>query len=631
MVREDPGPCVNYRPQLAQLVKQPADGPEWLHELKYDGYRIGCAIERGRATLISRNGNDWTAQFPEIAKAAAALRVKSALLDGEVCMVLPDGRTSFQALQNAFSGGSRQGLVYFVFDLLYLDGRNLMPEPLDARKTALARVIGKRTRGRIRYAGHIEGRGRAAFEHACRLGLEGIVSKRRDQPYQPGKRGGWVKTKCVKRQEFVVGGFTDPEGSRQGIGALLVGYYDGDRLVFSGKVGTGFSVSVARDLRARLEKIETPDCPFTPCPPGWLGRHAHWVKPRLVAEITFTEWTGDAHIRHPSFQGLRADKDPRRVVREVEAPAAAAAAAPSAGSAAAPSVAGVRITHPDRVMYPEPPLTKLDVARYYERIARWMLPHVDGRPLTLVRCGEGITGDCIFMKHSKLWAPKALRRVRIQEKKKTGDYLVIESVEGLVALAQMDVLEIHTWNARVDNVEYPDRIVFDFDPGEAVAWKTVVESARRVRELLAALDLESWVKTTGGKGLHVVVPLERRAEWEACLAFSRAVADAMVRHDPDLFTVEYAKRGREQRILIDYLRNNRTNTSIAAFSTRARAGAPVSAPIAWKELTPDLDAAAFTVLTIPERFTDKRPDPWGDYWKTRQRISARATAALRDL
>ena len=622
---------MNYRPQLTQLVKQPPVGPEWLHELKYDGYRIGCAIERGRATLISRNGNDWTARFREIAKAAAALRVKSALLDGEVCMVLPDGRTSFQALQNAFSGGSRQGLVYFVFDLLYLDGRNLMPEPLDARKTALARVIGKRTRGRIRYAGHIEGRGRAAFEHACRLGLEGIVSKRRDQPYQPGKRGGWVKTKCVKRQEFVVGGFTDPEGSRQGIGALLVGYYDGDRLVFAGKVGTGFSVSVARDLRARLEKIETPDCPFTPCPPGWLGRHAHWVKPRLVAEITFTEWTGDAHIRHPSFQGLRADKDPRRVVREVEAPAAAAAAAPSAGSAAAPSVAGVRITHPDRVMYPEPPLTKLDVARYYERIARWMLPHVDGRPLTLVRCGEGITGDCIFMKHSKLWAPKALRRVRIQEKKKTGDYLVIESVEGLVALAQMDVLEIHTWNARVDNVEYPDRIVFDFDPGEAVAWKTVVESARRVRELLAALDLESWVKTTGGKGLHVVVPLERRAEWEACLAFSRAVADAMVRHDPDLFTVEYAKRGREPRILIDYLRNNRTNTSIAAFSTRARAGAPVSAPIAWKELTPDLDAAAFTVLTIPERFTDKRPDPWGDYWKTRQRISARATAALRDL
>src|SRR5438128_5395014 len=262
VVREDPGPCVNYRPQLAQLVKQPADGPEWLHELKYDGYRIGCAIERGRATLISRNGNDWTAQFPEIAKAAAALRVKSALLDGEVCMVLPDGRTSFQALQNAFNGGSRQGLVYFVFDLLYLGGRNLMPEPLDARKTALARVIGKRTRGRIRYAGHIEGRGRAASEHACRLGLDGIVSKRRDQPYQPGKRGGWVKTKCVKRQEFVVGGFTDPEGSRQGIGALLVGYYDGDRLVFAGKVGTGFSVSVARDLRARLEKIETPDCPF---------------------------------------------------------------------------------------------------------------------------------------------------------------------------------------------------------------------------------------------------------------------------------------------------------------------------------------------------------------------------------
>jgi bifunctional non-homologous end joining protein LigD len=653
-----------YRPQLAQLVKTPPEGGEWIHELKYDGYRIGCRIDGGAVTLISRNGKDWSHAFPAIVRAAAQLKVQSALLDGEVCIVLPDGRTSFQALQNAGSG-TEGTLVYFVFDLLYLDGESLLAEPLDARKSALQRLV----RGeRIQFAGHIEGSGEEAFAEACRLGAEGIVSKQRDQPYLSGKRTGWVKTKCVQRQEFVIGGFTDPEGSRQGIGALLVGYHriandgmangktanakggnakkangkradgksDGGSLVFAGKVGTGFTTKSALDLRRRLDAIEIDRCPFTPPPRGWLGRNAHWVKPALVGEVVFTEWTSEGKIRHPSFQGLRSDKSPLTITRErpAEAPSEKkprARTAKRAASADREIVLGVSISHPERVMYPQPRLTKLDVARYYEQVAPAMMPHVEGRPLTLVRCGAGITGDCIFMKHSKLWAPAELTRVRIQEKTKIGEYLVIQSPAGIVGLAQMDILEIHTWNTRYDKVDLPDRIVIDLDPGAHVAWPAVVDAARLVRDMLHTLNLESWVKTTGGRGLHVVVPLTRKRPWDECLEFARSFADALVRHDATQFTTQFGKRGRERQILVDYLRNNRTNTSIAAFSTRSRAGAPVSMPIAWSELKPSLDPASFTAVTVPERLAKQRTDPWAAYFRARQTITSSALRALQEL
>ena len=305
-----------YRPQLATLVKAPPRGDEWIHEIKFDGYRIGCRIRGGRVTLTSRNGKDWTSAFPEVVEAAQKLRVRDALLDGEVAIVLPDGRTSFQALQNAFAGGSRGSLVYFVFDVLRLEGTDVSGEPLEQRKTRLRRLVGARKTGRIRYTGHVDGRGDEVFAQACRMGLEGIVSKRRNQPYREGRHGDWVKTKCLRRQEFVVGGFTDPEGMRAGIGALVIGYYEGERLVCAGKVGTGFTHTLAVDLRRRLDGIEQKACPFTRPLPGGLGKHAHWVTPVLVCEVVFTEWTGDGHLRHPSFQGLRADKNPREVVRE---------------------------------------------------------------------------------------------------------------------------------------------------------------------------------------------------------------------------------------------------------------------------------------------------------------------------
>jgi bifunctional non-homologous end joining protein LigD len=623
-------PRPEYVPQLATLVDKPPSGGEWLHEIKYDGYRIGARVRKGRVSLFTRNGNDWTAAFPEVADVVDKLSLDDGLIDGEVAVVLPDGRTSFQALQNTGAAANRGTLVYFVFDLLRLNGQSLGSLPLEERKAMLKKLVGGRSTGRIRFSEHIEGNGEAFFAEACRAGLEGIVSKRRDHPYRAGRHGGWVKTKCVQRQEFVIGGFTDPEGMRAGIGALLIGYYEGDRLVFCGKVGTGFTHKLALELRARLERIEQKTCPFTPPPAGWLGRHAHWVKPELVCEVVFTEWTTDGKIRHPSFQGLRADKDPKQITREkptaIQAPVARALKARAKPARA--TILDVEISHPDRILYPDLKLTKIDIARYYESIKEWIVPHVAGRPLTLVRCPEGIGGECFFMKHSKVWAPKALRRVRIKEKTKLGEYLIADDISGIVSLAQMDVLEIHTWNSVFEDVERPNRLVFDLDPGHEVDWPAVVRGARMVRDALTALKLESFVKTTGGRGLHVVVPLTPHADWTQCLDFSRALSERFEQAQPELYTTAFAKAGRSRKILIDYLRNNRTNTSIAAYSTRAREGAPVSVPLTWEELRVSLDPRSLTVLTLPKRLARLKTDPWAGYWKCRQRLTIQLVRAI---
>jgi bifunctional non-homologous end joining protein LigD len=622
----------DYRPQLATLVKEPPSGDEWLHEIKYDGYRIGARIRNGRVALYSRNGKTWTAAFPEIVGALETLDVADVLLDGEIAIVLPDGRTSFQALQNAFSEtASRAALVYFVFDLLRHGRERMEGLPLEERKTRLKRLLGGGRKGRLRYSDHVEGDGHRFFDEGCRAGLEGIISKRRDQPYRPGRSGDWLKTKCVLRQEFAIGGFTDPEGARAGIGALLVGYYARSkqhdaahqRLMFAGKVGTGFSQKSAIDLRRRLERIEQKTSPFTPAPPGPAARRAHWVKPSLVAEVVFTEWTGDGKIRHPSFQGLRQDKTARDVTREQPRLPRRQQRAPTPV---------VTLSSPDRLVYSDPPITKQQLADYYESIAAWVVPHVAGRPLTLVHCPRGIEAGCTFMRHSKVWGPSTLRRVRIQEKTKVGEYLVADDLSGVIGLVQMGVVEIHTWNSTVLDLERPNRLVIDLDPGDDVTWPQVIGAARTVRRALAALDLEAWVKTTGGRGLHVVVPLVPRANWTECLAFTRALAERLAAADPAAFTTAFARSGRSDKILIDYLRNNRTNTSIAAFSSRARTGAPVSVPVSWEDLRPALQPQAFTVLSVPPRLRRLRKDPWTSYWSVRQSLTAqrlRAVAGMR--
>src|SRR4051812_10469272 len=473
---------------------------------------MGVLIKGSKVRIISRRGTEYTSEFPEIIQAARKLRTRDALIDGELVVLDKAGVSRFQLLQQL--GSSRAGLTYFAFDLLRLDGEDLTRQPLEDRKRILHKLVG-RGAGVIRYNPHFDRDGAQVFANACALGAEGIISKLRDGIYRSGTRSSdWQKIKCVKRQEFVVGGFTDPSGSRVGVGSILVGYYDGDALRFAGKVGTGsgWSSKFSLELRRTLEKIETKQSPFNPIPPGWLGRNAHWVKPKHVVEVEFTEWTGGGHIRHPSLKGFRKDKAPREVVREREEHVAGATKADS------------------KPVFPRIGITTSDLTTLYTDIADWVLPHVEMRPLTLVRAKAPITREdalrtqAEFVHHTardQRFVPDVVPRMKIAEKKKVGEYCYVESRDALIALIAAGVVEWHTWNARVDDVEHPDRAVFDIDPGEGVSWKEVVAAARRVRAILKARDLESWVKTTGGKGLHVVAPFRAEHDWDTVFEFSR--------------------------------------------------------------------------------------------------------------
>jgi bifunctional non-homologous end joining protein LigD len=610
--------------------------------MKFDGYRIIARLDDGRVRLWSRNRNDWTARFADVARHVAALPARQACLDGEVAVFQPDGTTSFQALQNAMSGQAAAPPVYVVFDLAYLDGLDLTGVPLEERKAALEALLrraGDPSRG-VHYSEHVVGGGPAFFAHACRLGLEGIVSKRRDAPYRGARGPDWVKVKCVKEQEVVIGGYTDPEGSRVGIGALLAGVNDADgRLVYVGKVGTGFTSRTLRELERRLTPLEQGTSPFAS--PTGRRRGVHWVEPELVAQVAFTEWTADGKMRHPSFRGLREDKPAAQVTRERAAAPQEVQGGPSgtgpgradraarhrAGAStrarpggAAVEVAGVRLTHADRVVYPPQGITKRDLALFYASIADWILPHLRDRPTTLVRCPEGTGGKCFYQRHIGYWAPDTVRRVKIQERHKVGDYLVIDSLPALIGLVQIGILEIHTWNSVVADLERPNRVVLDLDPGPGVEWPRVIDGARLIRARLEARGLVSFVKTTGGKGLHVVVPLDPGSSWDDGAAFARELAEAIAREHPREYVARMAKAERGGKIFIDYLRNQRGATSVAAYSTRARPHAPVSVPLGWDELSADVRSDHYTVATLPRRLRALRGDPWAGYASVRQSL-----------
>jgi bifunctional non-homologous end joining protein LigD len=615
-------------PQLATLVATPPVGDDWVHEIKLDGYRILARIERGRARLLTRNRLDWTARFPEVAEAAAALPVKEALLDGEVVVFDAAGVSSFQALQQA--GESGRALTYVAFDLLFLDGSDLRGEPLVARKKALARLLRGR-RSHLRYSEDFDAPGQEVYDRACKMALEGIVSKRKQAPYTSGRGQSWLKVKCMARQEFVIGGFTDPEGARADFGSLLLGVYEpGGRLVYTGKVGTGFTHATLETLGKRLRKLEQRSSPFAQDGPRPPARGAHWVKPTLVGEVTFTEWTRDGLLRHPSFQGLRQDKTAAQVVRErSRAPATGAARRISGGSDGPVQVAGVRLTHPGRVLYPEQAITKLALARYYESIADWVLPQVADRPLSLVRCPEGRREQCFYQKHVGAGIPEEVKRVRIRESGGgTAAYPYVDDLPGLVALSQLGVLEIHPWGARVGRLDRPDRLVLDLDPAPGVAWARVVEAALTARAILTDLGLVSFLKTTGGKGLHVVVPLRPEAGWDPLQALGEGIGAEMVRRAPDRYTINPFKSARRGRIFIDYLRNIRGATAVGAYSARARAGAPVSTPLGWTEVSGKIRPDDLTVLTVPKRLSTLRKDPWADFFSVDQAITARMAGAL---
>jgi bifunctional non-homologous end joining protein LigD len=643
-------------PQLATLVKEAPEGSDWFSEIKFDGYRMICRIDKRDVKLSSRNQLDWTSRLEPVVKAVRGLGVESAILDGEVVVQQPDGVTSFQALQNAFSEGRQGELIYYVFDLLYLNGKSLFKLPLEERKRLLASLLGGSS-GILRYSEHVEGNAAAFFRQACKHKLEGIICKRRDRSYRAGRSTDWLKVKCSHREEFVIGGFTPPEGARRGFGAVLVGYYDRQhRLQYAGRVGTGYSDRLLVELSRRLKSMEQEESPFANLK-GRTGqaRGVHWVKPELVAQVEFSEWTRDNSLRHPSFQGLREDKAAKEVVLEravdvEQVPhatnssngkkasgrksATRKSTTMKAGKKAAANdsqileflagvslPAGVRLTHPDKVIFPDAGLTKAHLAGYYSTVADWILPQLVGRPLVLVRCPEGAGAECFYQKHARVGTPEVLRRVRIVEKNKTLDYVSVDNLEALLSLVQMNALEIHVWGARNDNIELPDRLVFDLDPDPSVAWPRVVESAQQMRAFFEDLGLKTFLKTSGGKGLHIMVPVERRLDWDETKEACQQIAAAIVRADPARYTANMSKAARTNKIYVDFLRNARGATSVAAYSTRARGAAPVSMPITWEEL-PDIEGPdRFTLARAVERLAKLKKDPWKDIGKIRQSIS----------
>jgi bifunctional non-homologous end joining protein LigD len=606
-------------PQLATLVAAAPDGDAWLHELKLDGYRILARIDRGKVRLLTRRGHDWSERMRSVASAFAALPLARALIDGELCVLRQDGVSDFQRLQNSLQAGRDEACTYFAFDLLYLDDRDLRALPLLERKQLLRRALAGERNRRLRYNDHVQGGGPRFFAHACKLGAEGVVSKRGDAPYTSDRSRTWLKTKCVAREELVIGGYTDPSGARGHFGALLVGSYDDQgALRYAGKVGTGFTRQSLAELHAKLARLEQKSPPFANPPRGADARGVHWLRPELVAQVQYIERTAEGLVRHASFQGLRGDKP----ADEVRAEKPAAELAP-----ANESLQRLRLTHPERVLYPEQNVTKRDLARYYAQVAALMLPHVARRPLTLVRCPEGRANGCFFQKHPGRGVPRAIGRVRIREKRAALDYMTIDGAEGLVALVQMGALEIHVWGSRTESVECPDQLVFDLDPDEALPWSRMIEAAQRVRERLTDLGLVPFLKTTGGKGLHIVVPIAPRTPWDEAKQFSKAIVDGIVRAEPDKYVATMAKGKRTGKVFLDYLRNGRGATAIAPYSTRARAGAPVSAPLDWDELTPELRPDRYTLLNMPERLA-AIADPWSDFDRSRRAISATMRAKL---
>jgi bifunctional non-homologous end joining protein LigD len=624
----------DLKPQLATPATVAPAGPEWLHEIKYDGYRLFARIEHGKVRLITRSGLDWTDKFPELARTFARLPVDAALIDGEVVHLAPDGRTSFSGLQDAIATGKTAALNFFAFDLLYRDGLNISGATLEDRKTALADIIPPDAAGMLRYSDHQEGQGPAVLRQANSLGLEGIVSKRRDAAYRPGRGGAWLKVKCRNREEVVVIGFTDPEGKREGFGALLAGYHDTSGILqYAGRVGTGFSVERLADLRKELDALVVKDTPVV-LPKEAPRKGVHWVRPALVAEVEFAGWTTDAILRHASFQGMREDKSPNEVVYDPrKLPIAEQSTTKMRSSSADTEVTprardgsmpfeGVRVTHPDRVLYPEDGLTKLDLARFYKAVAGWALPNLVHRPLTLVRCPGGQGKPCFYQKHLGKGAPEAIGHVDITEDGETVAYPVIKDLAGLIGLVQMNVIELHPSGASAEKLDAPDRITFDLDPDEGLAWPRVIEAAIDIREALQAIGLQSFAKTTGGKGLHVVVPLQPKLGWDEVKAFTKWAADQFVAQSPERFTANQAKRARRGRIYIDYLRNSRGATAIGAYSPRARLGAPVSTPLFWEEVEQEVRPERFTVATVPQRLGALDTDPWAEIGKIRQSISA---------
>ncbi len=609
-------------PQLASLAKAPPVGKNWVHELKLDGYRIEARIDGRKSSvqLLTRTGLDWTHRMKAVAQAVGRLPVETALLDGEVVVLDPDGTTSFANLQAAFQEGTKHALTYFVFDLLHLDGHNLRDLPLRDRKKLLAELMdGADPEGTLRLSEHLTGNAGEIFSNACKLGAEGIISKLGDGKYCPGRGGNWLKLKCNQEQEFVIGGFTLPSNGIHGVGALILGQYYEGKLIYAGRTGTGFTQTIHRMLRDKLDKLRQPKPSFAKLPEG-VSRGAIWVKPELVAQVSFSTWTADNLVRQAAFKGLREDKPAQTVQRESPeetAHAPAGRAANQSGTAGLP----IRLTHPEKVLDESSGVTKRDLAEYYMAVADVMLPHIANRPLTIVRCPDGSGKQCFYQKHKNKTLSGNFDSIEIVDKKsgKPEPYITLNTREAILELAQLGVLEMHPWGSCNAHLEEPDRIIFDLDPDESLPWQTLTAAAFEVRTRMKGIGLETFIKSSGGKGLHVVAPIRPEHPWPVVKQFAHHFVLAMERDAPSRFLTKMTKAARAGKIYLDYLRNERGSTAVAPYSPRARAGLPVAMPMSWNELKSD-DRPRFHVSDFAQWRKRLSRDPWKNMPELEQRL-----------
>ena len=612
-------------PQLASLASAAPTSGAWSWEIKLDGYRLMARIDGDDVKLITRGGHDWADKMPALVEALRSLGLHSAWLDGEIVVIGKNGLPEFNALQNAFDRSRTDAIDYFVFDLPYLEGYDLRAVPLVQRRQLLKQLLDQHPREHVRYSADFDADAAAILESARRMGLEGVIAKRKDAPYESRRTDTWLKLKNKLRQEFVVAGYTDRASGEAEIGSLLLGVHDdGGKLVYVGNVGTGWNAKTAAELKQRLRKIEASTSPFGELPlrqHRWAVRDPaaqHFVKPTLVAEIEFSDWTPDAQVRHAKYLGLRSDKDARSVKREAAVMPEGPALVRTGGS----TVGGIKVSHPERVIDASTGITKLELVRYYESVAEWMLPHLKGRPCSLVRGPEGVNGQLFFQKHIESLQIAGVRELDAALWPGHAPLLEVPSAKALVAAAQMNVIEFHTWNARPSRIDRPDRMVFDLDPGEGERWERVQEAATLVRGLLQELGLQSWLKTSGGKGLHVVVPLSPRADWDTVKGFAQAVVQHLARVIPQRFSARMGAANRVGKIFVDYLRNNHGATTVAAFSARARPGLGVSMPVAWDDLATLKRGDQWNVRSAREYLSFQAVDPWQAYWACRQTLTA---------
>ncbi|MDB5363781.1 MAG: ATP-dependent ligase protein [Rhodospirillales bacterium] len=625
------------KPQLCQIRERPPSDEGWLHEIKFDGYRIQLRVADGKVTVKTRKGLDWTARFQAISREAAVL--SDCIIDGEIVALDDIGAPDFAAMQAALSEQQTDDLVFYAFDLLFDADSDLRPLPLSQRKDRLQRLLARSlpdTAALIRYVEHFETGGDAVLRSACKLSLEGIVSKRLDAAYRSGRTETWVKSKCRAGHEVVIGGWQTTNGAFR---SLLVGVHSGDHLVYVGKVGTGYGEAKVRALLPRLKAVASDTSPFTGIGAPRKTSTTNWVTPDLVAEIQFAGWTGDGMVRQASFKGLREDKPAEEVEAEEPAPAKTTAV-PDVDEAAKPSVSarrhrgqgakavvmGVALSHADKPFWPDAgdgePVTKLDLARYYEAVGSWLMPHIKGRPCSIIRAPDGFAGQQFFQRHGSPGMSNLLNLVEVFGDRKP--YVQVDRIEALAALAQSAALELHPWNCQPGQPEVPGRLVFDLDPGPDVPFSSVVAAAKEMREILDRLGLVSFCKTTGGKGLHVVTPLasakRKTPTWPEAKSFAQEVCRRLAKESPDRFVVNMAKKLRGGKIFLDYLRNDRMATAVAPLSPRARAGATVSMPLTWTQVNAALDPKAYTLRTVPRLL--EKTKAWAEYCDAEQPLDA---------